>query len=340
MRTALADKLEKLGLPWAPSTEAASKRATQAAVPASAACRVTGNGKARNAAAWVAAAALAITLWGGYTRGWQWTGFRGNNQLWDWLTLLLLPVALGTIPLWIQDKDYIGKGRRVIYAAVITAWTGLVIAGYLIPLNWTGFRGQTLWDWLNLLVLPAAVTITMALADVRARRPQARLRPYQKAIVAALSAGWIVTVIGGYALRWQWTGYAGNTVWGWLGILLPLVFPTLLLPTLLNWVSGNAAGGPARHTRRPRPARPPLPPEPRHEDTFGEDAAKTPGRTTPARCQHQNTATILPIRPLPGDHGTLPITRIFHHVGITPSRTRPAPRASETLPCARNRPQQ
>ena len=110
-----------------------------------------GNGKARKAAAWVAAAALAVTLWGGYTRGWQWGAgaSRGNNQLWDWLTLLLLPVALGTIPLWIQDKDYIGKGRRLIYAAVITAWTGLVIAGYLIPLNRTGFRGQTLWDWLT-----------------------------------------------------------------------------------------------------------------------------------------------------------------------------------------------
>ncbi len=246
LRTALADKLEQAGLPWAPSAEAAGKRAAQAAAqaaaPASAMRRITGNGKARKAAAWVAAAALAVMLWGGYTRGWQWTGFRGNNQLWAWLTLLLSPVALGAIPLWIQDKDYIGKGRRVIYAAAIAAWTGLVIAGYLIPLNWTGFRGQTLWAWLNLLVLPAAVTTTMALASRRARRPQARLRPYQMVIIAALAAGWIVTIIGGYALRWQWTGYAGNTVWGWLGILLPLVFPTLLLPPLLNWVSGNAAG--------------------------------------------------------------------------------------------------
>ena len=117
-----------------------------------------------------------------------------------------------------------------------------MIAGYLIPLNWTGFRGQTLWDWLNLLVLPAAVTTTMALASMRARRPQARLGLYHKAIIAALAVGWIVTVIGGYALRWQWTGYAGNTVWAWLGVLLPLLFPTLLLPPLLKSVSGNAAG--------------------------------------------------------------------------------------------------
>jgi hypothetical protein len=242
MRTALADKLEQADLPWAPSAEAADKRAAQAAAPASAMRRITGNGKARKAAAWVAAAALAVTLWGGHARGWPWTGFRSNNQLWDWLTLPLLPVTLGTIPLWIQDKDYIGKGRRVIYAAAIAAWTGLVLAGYLIPLNWTGFRGQTLWAWLNLLVLPTAVTIAMALAGMRAGRPQARLRPYQKAIIAALAPGWILTVIGGYTLQWRWTGYAGNTAWGWLGILLPLVFRTLLLPPLLKWVSGNAAG--------------------------------------------------------------------------------------------------
>ena len=69
MRTALADKLEQAGLPWAPSAEVASMRAAQAAAPVSAMRRITGNGKARHAAAWVAGAALAVTLWGGYTRG-------------------------------------------------------------------------------------------------------------------------------------------------------------------------------------------------------------------------------------------------------------------------------
>ena len=212
MRTALADKLEQAGLPWAPSAEAASKRAAEAAAPVSAPRRLTGNGKARKGAAYAAAAALVAALWGGYIRGWQWTGFRVNGQLWDWLTLLLLPVVLGTIPLWIQDKEYIGKGRRLIYAVAITAWTGLVMAADLIPLNWTGFRDQTLWDWLNLLVLPAAITTVMALTSTRARRPEACLRPHHKTIIAALAAGWIVTIIGGYALRWRWTGYPGHTL--------------------------------------------------------------------------------------------------------------------------------
>jgi hypothetical protein len=242
MRTALADKLEQADLPWAPSAEAAGKRAAEAAVPASALRGLTRNGKARKAAVSVAAAALVAALWGGYIEGWQWTGFRVNGQLWDWLSLLLFPVVLGTIPLWIQDKEYIGKGRCGIYAIAITAWTGLVIAGYLIPLNWTGFRGQTLWGWLNLLVLPTAVTTVMALTTRRARRPDARLRLSQMAIIAALAAGWIVTVIGGYALQWRWTGYPGHTLWDWLGMLLPLIFPAVLLPPLLKWVSGNAAG--------------------------------------------------------------------------------------------------
>jgi hypothetical protein len=91
-------------------------------------------------------------------------------------------------------------------------------------------------------VLPAAVTTVMALTSMRARRPGACLRPCQKTIIAALAIGWIVTVIGGYALRWRWTGYPGNTLWDWLAMLLPLVFPAILLPPLLKLVSGNAAG--------------------------------------------------------------------------------------------------
>ena len=76
-----------------------------------------------------------------------------------------------------------------------------------------------LWGWLNLLVLPAAITTVMALTSTRARRPDNCLRPHHKTIIAAMAAGWIVTVIGGYALRWRWTGYPGHTLWDWLGML-------------------------------------------------------------------------------------------------------------------------
>ena len=147
-----------------------------------------------------------------------------------------------SIPLWIQDREYIGKGWRIVYVAFIVAFTGFVIAGYLVPISWTGFSDQKLWNWIDLLVLPAALAIAAALTGRRIRYQGRLLRPYEQGMVIALAAGWIVTVIGGYALRWTWTGYSGNTLWDWLEMLLvPLVFPTILLPFLLKWVSGNAA---------------------------------------------------------------------------------------------------
>lgn len=244
MRRALADKLEDAGLPWAPSADAVKQAVAEAAEPPSGMRRLMANKKMRKDAAYALAVAVLVTLWGGYAQGWKWTGFQKNDQLWNWLTLLLLPVAIAAIPLWIQDRDYISRGRRVIYGVLIVAWTGFVIAGYLVPLNWTGFRGQTLWDWFELLLLPAALATTMALTSMRLPLPKVlrSLRPYQKGIMAVLAAGWVVTVIGGYVLGWTWTGYARNTLWDWLQLLLlPLLFPTILLPALLNWVSGNAA---------------------------------------------------------------------------------------------------
>jgi hypothetical protein len=206
MRGALADKLQEIGLPWAPSAEAVKKRAAE---PASGMRALMGNKKVRKYGTSVVAVAALVALWGGYVQKWSWTGFQDNGQLWDWLKLLLLPVALGTIPLWIQDRDYISRPRRVAYGVVIVAWTGLVIVGYLIPLNWTGFPGTTLWDWLDLILLPVALTTTMALTSNRVRSSKARsLRPYQKGLIAALAVGWIVTLIGGYLLHWRWTGYA------------------------------------------------------------------------------------------------------------------------------------
>jgi hypothetical protein len=252
MRGALAGKLQEIGLPWAPSAEAVKKRAAEAAEPTSGMRALMGNKKVRKYGTSVVAVAALAVLWGGYRLGWSWTGFR-KNGLWEWLQLLLVPVALGTIPLWIQDREYISRPRRVAYGVVIVAWTGFVIAGYLIPpLNWTGFQNQKLWDWLNLILLPVALTITMALTSSRVRSSKARsLRPYQKGLIVALAVGWIVTVIGGYLLHWRWTGYAPYNkhtgyapykLWDWLTLLLePLLFPTILLPALLKWVSGNAA---------------------------------------------------------------------------------------------------
>ena len=147
----------------------------------------------------------------------------------------------------IGPQGYFGRVRRDVYLAVIAAWTAFVIAGYLIPIGWTGFRGVTLWQWINLLVIPVALAITMALTSMRIRPAAALrgLRPYQKGIMAALVAGWVVTLAGGYALGWKWTGYtdpANDSLWAWLQMLLvPLLLPTVLQPALLKWITGDAA---------------------------------------------------------------------------------------------------
>lgn len=238
LRTALSDKLEAAGLPWAPTAAAVTERAAEVAGSASTLASLMANDKVRKYGGSIVAVAFLVALVGGYGAGWQWTGFQQNNQLWDWLHLLLLPVVLGTLPLWIQAREHISRTRRLSYAVFIVAWTGFVIAGYLVPLSWTGFRGNTLWDWFGLLLLPVALTSMRLL-----RSKGHRLRRYQRHIVAAVSVVWIITVIGGYALQWTWTGYAGNTLWDWLQLLLvPLVFPTILIPALIIWVSGDAAG--------------------------------------------------------------------------------------------------
>ena len=244
MHGALAAKLDELGLPWAPSPETVKKHMAEAAEPAGGLLRLMKNDRVRRYATSVLSVAALVALWGGYTQGWEWTGFRANEQLWDWLRLLLLPVVIGTIPLWIEHSDYISRGRRMIYIAGIAAFTGLVVAGYLIPLNWTGFSGNTLWDWLELILLPVAVTSARFLPSALRS-----LRPFHNGVIALIVLGWAVTIIGGYALSWYWTGYQGNTLWDWLGLLLlPLLVPLILVPTALQWTSSNAVQ-PAREAR-------------------------------------------------------------------------------------------
>jgi hypothetical protein len=242
MRGALANQLSAANLSWAPSTDAVKEHAAEAAEPTGRLHKLADNQTVRRDATYVLVVAGLVALVGGYAGPWKWTGFEVNGQVWDWLNLLLLPVVLGAIPLWIQDREYIGKGRRIIYGAFIVAFIGFVIAGYLVPISWTGFGPQKLWNWIELLVIPAALAITAALTSRGIRYQGRLLRPYERGMVFALMAGWIITVIGGYALQWKWTGYHGNTLWDWLELLLvPLVFPTILLPFLLKWISGNAA---------------------------------------------------------------------------------------------------
>jgi hypothetical protein len=240
LHDALAARLEEVGLPWAPSPDAVRKRVAIAAKPRSRLVKLLTGRQAGRYAASVLTVAVFVVLWGGYVQGWQWTGFRGNNQVWDWLQLLLLPVLVGTIPLWIRHADDFTPARRKAYLAAIAVVAAFVAVGYLIPWRWTGFPGHTLWDWFTLLLLPAAVVIAPFLsAGIRS------LRSYHKAVIIVLALAWAASILGGYDLGWRWTGYQGNTLWDWLQLLLlPLVVPTLLVPVASRWVSGAAQPAP------------------------------------------------------------------------------------------------
>lgn len=184
----------------------------------------------------VALGAFALFVWGGYGLGWRWTGLSGRVTLWDWLRVLALPVALGIAPLLLQYRQGLTRRHHGVLGAALIAFAGLVSAGYVVPLAWTGFTGNTLWDWLNLTLLPLVVAIaSLWVGGVSLRRPHL-------VASAAVVAAFALFVAGGYLVPWTWTGFRGNTAWDWIQLLLvPLLVPTILMPAVQQRVRRRLA---------------------------------------------------------------------------------------------------
>jgi heme/copper-type cytochrome/quinol oxidase subunit 4 len=176
------------------------------------------------------ALALAVTIVGGEWLGWKWTGFADNNTVWDWLHLLVLPAVLTVAPVWYGTRRSARVEWRVLLGAVGVAFLVLLAGGYQLGWTWTGFDGRTLWDWLELLVLPVTVTaFPIWLALRRSMHPRARR------LGTVLLIAFAVLVTAGYGFDWGWTGFPGNTLWDWLHLLLvPFV-----LPVVLAWFSAS-----------------------------------------------------------------------------------------------------
>jgi uncharacterized membrane protein len=183
-----------------------------------------------------AALAIAVVMWGGYSHRWPWTGISGSTAtLWDWLHLVLLPLAFAVLPVWLRSDTRVGASTKGRGASALGAFVVIVILGYTIPWGWTGFRGNTVWDWLELLVLPLSVVLAPRVPELRRRWR----RGHTVAALTALTA-FVAIVIGGYAGHWAWTGFTGNTLWNWLNLLLlPLLVPTLVVPALTPRVMGE-----------------------------------------------------------------------------------------------------
>jgi len=181
-------------------------------------------------------AGLAVFLWGGYVAGWTWTGLSDEVALWDWLEALALPVAVGLVPVLLTYRNRLHRRHRILLLAVLTGFVCLVLAGYLVPWEWTGFTGNTLWDWLELALLPvvlATAAFWPAPADLEARH---------WAFIAVGGAAFLVVVLAGYLVPWEWTGFSDNKAWDWLQLLLlPVLVPTVLLPALQRFLDEPAA---------------------------------------------------------------------------------------------------
>jgi hypothetical protein len=176
-------------------------------------------------------AALAIALIGGYAFGWSWTGVTPRDQMWDLLHVIVLPVVLATLPIWYRTRHRWKMEWRAVFGAVGVVFAVLVIGGYTLGWTWTGFQGNTLWDWLELLALPLVVA-GLPLWFATHKRFEGRWR----AVGVSGLAVFVVVVIGGYGLDWRWTGFQGNTLWDWIRLLLvPFV-----LPATLAWFSARS----------------------------------------------------------------------------------------------------
>jgi hypothetical protein len=176
---------------------------------------------------------LGLLCVGGYLFRWRWSGLSGSVTLWDWLEVLALPFAVVAAPLLLRHRGSLHRRHHLTMVGGLTGFAAVVVAGYLVPLAWTGFPGNTLWDWLQLVLLPLVVAMTSLLWGEKWEP-----RGWHLAVVMVGLGVFAVLVIAGYLVPMKWTGFTGNTMWDWLKLLLlPVVVPTVLVPTFGKRVS-------------------------------------------------------------------------------------------------------
>jgi len=191
------------------------------------------------AAVVVLIAVCGVILWGGYTQGWDWTGVSDKDTLWHWMQILMVPIAFAALPGVLRDHRAMHLERKLMMLGLVVLFVGFVIVSYVLPLEWTGFTGNTLWDWLSLLLLPIAIT------SVRFLRAERTLTWAHYGSAAVLLAGLGVLIFFGYVAPWDWTGFTGNTFLDWVQLLiLPVLFPTVVVPAAAAWLTAKRERAP------------------------------------------------------------------------------------------------
>jgi heme/copper-type cytochrome/quinol oxidase subunit 4 len=172
--------------------------------------------------------AAAVVIVGGFWLGWSWTGFRSNRDLWDILHLLVLPVALTMVPFWYHRSGRLHPLWLATLAVLAVGFIVTVVGGYALGWAWTGYPGNTLWDWLELLILPVTIALLPLWLETHDRLER-------EWVIGGLTfLGTIaVLAIGGYLFDWTWTGFPGNTLWDWMELLLV----PFAVPAVVTWLS-------------------------------------------------------------------------------------------------------
>jgi hypothetical protein len=205
----------------------------------------------RVAIASVLAALAAAYLWGGYVNDWTWTGLSADVALWDWLAALALPVTVGLLPLLLVHRRRLRRRHRILVLAGLISFACLVLAAYLVPWEWTGFTGNTLWDWLELALLP------VVLATATLWPAPGELRKRHWTLIGVGASGFFAVVLAGYLVPWSWTGFSDNKGWDWLKLLLlPVLVSTVVLPALKRVLGSEGVADPTSSPAEPRSLHP------------------------------------------------------------------------------------
>ncbi len=123
----------------------------------------------------VGGAVIATLVVGGYGFKWAWTGVGENTRLWDWMQLLVVPLTIVTLPLWFTTQRLWGRRSLTLFSGLLVAFVIVVIGGYAFNWTWTGFQGNTLWDWWHLLLIPFVLPITVTWVRTHPERVAAAL---------------------------------------------------------------------------------------------------------------------------------------------------------------------
>ena len=81
----------------------------------------------------------------------------------------MLPLAVATTSLWI-NRGAVRRPNRGAAVAALAVFVALVALGYLVPWRWTGFSGNTAWDWVKLLLVPLLLPTVLQPAVVSTPR--------------------------------------------------------------------------------------------------------------------------------------------------------------------------